>query len=274
AAVALAAAAAPAEMNADVHARIAAHADALARLRFVLRVQTDGGEREIEGETTCIVIDASGLLLCSNTELGGYVRAMGQMLGGRSFTATPSSLEIFLGDADEPLGGQLLTRDSDRDLAWVQIERDADASPLAAIDLDAHVSDVRPGSAFFVLRPLDPFFGRAPLVTREVIGAVTEKPRRLLVPATPLRAGFGAPVFDAAGKLIGLTVLQMPESGLGGGNPVSFISQGARMQDMIGGVVLPAREAARATQLAREIWAEDEALDPAAPADDEVSGTR
>ena len=64
------------------HRLLAEKAAALATVKFVLKVKMGaGGDREIEGETTCPLIDAEGLVLCFNTELGGYVSLMSRMMG-------------------------------------------------------------------------------------------------------------------------------------------------------------------------------------------------
>ena len=257
------------------HVLIAERADVLVSVKFVLKVKMAGGgaDREIEGETTCLVIDAEGLVLCSNTELGGYVSLMSQLMGrgaGFEVSAMPREIEVVPADGSEGLDARLVARDSERDLAWVQVEdgvdRPAAGTPegrqaMPAVDLD-HRAELAAGDRFYRLRRMDQFFGSVPVVSEGVVAAVIDKPRKLLVPSEPASGGFGLPVFNADGRLVGVTVIQMPaaedriEGMLSSG--LSFLGSAAKLQDMVGGLILPAADVAKATRLAREVAAEDE----------------
>lgn len=264
-ALAIFAGAPPAPADAGSHDRILARADALVTVKFVLNVKMEGAgaDREFDGEITCLVIDADGLVLCSNTELGGYVGLMSQLMGGGAgftMSAAPKEMEVLIGDASEGLEAALVARDSDRDLAWVRIEEELPERPLDHLDL-GRSAELSPGEKFYRLRRMDKFFGRAPLVEEGVVGAVIDRPRKLLVPSVPAAGGFGLPVFTAAGELVGVTVLQMPGAGEGAElmqGSLPFLSSTAKLQDMIGGLILPAAEVVKATRLAREVAAEGE----------------
>lgn len=269
AAVLLAALAPPAGAGEEPHERLLEQAGALVTVKYVLKVKMSGGaDREIDGETTCLLIDAEGLVLCSNTELGGYVSLMSQMMGrggGFHLTASPREIEVIPAGAGEGLAGRFIARDTERDLAWIQVEGEADEIGAAfggeSFDLGDGV-ELQAGDRFYRLRRLDEFFGSVPVVSEGVVAAVLEKPRRLLMPAETARGGFGQPVFAADGKLVGVTVIQMPAAedpidGMLGGS-MSFLSSAAKLQDMVGGLILPAAEIAKATRLARESLAEDE----------------
>ncbi len=260
---------------ANPHRSIAERADVLVTVKFVLKVKMAGAgaDREIEGQTACLLIDDQGLVLCSNTELGGYVGLMSQMMGrggGFDVTAAPREIEVIPGGGGEGLDARLVARDSERDLAWVQVEEGVDSlgvpaeggkRRIAFLDLDDH-AELTAGDRFYRLRRMDKFFGSVPVVTEGVVAAVIEKPRKLLVPSEPASGGFGLPVFTAEGHLVGITVIQMPaaEDQIGGmlSSGLSFLSSAAKLQDMVGGLILPAAEVAKATRLAREVAAEDE----------------
>ena len=220
-------------------------------------------DREIEGETTCPLIDGRGLVLCSNTELGGYVNLMSQMMGGaRAFnvSAAPREIKVVIGEHGEGKSARLLARDTERDLAWVQVDDFAGTGDVAFLDF-ADSAELRPGDKFYRLRRMDRFFGAAPVVTEGIVAAVISKPRRLLVPSVPISGGFGLPIFTADGRLVGISVIQMPAAedhaaGFSGG--MSFLGSAAKFQDMVGGLILPAAEVVKATRLAREVFAEDE----------------
>lgn len=244
-----------------LYQRLAARAESIATVKFVLGVKTPGAEeeREIEGEADCLAIDERGMVLCSNTELGGYAALWGRMMGNSfNVTATPKNLKVSFGASTESFDGQVLARDSDRDLVWIEVALPAETK-VAFVDLERS-AELAVGEQFFVVRPLDKFFGRAPLISTGTIGAVVTKPRKLFVPQVASSGGFGRPVFDARGELVGVTVLQMPGSedqtaGLMG-SPMSFLGQTTRLEDMVGGLILPAAEVAKATRLARESFGE------------------
>lgn len=233
---------------------------------FVLKVKMTGagGGREIEGETTCLLIDADGLVLCSNTELGGYVGLMSQLMGrggGFDMSAAPREIKVLVGDRTEGLDGRLLARDSDRDLAWVKLNEPITELGLPFLDL-TQAAELQPGDRFYRLRRMDKFFGSVPIVTEGIVAAMVERPRKLLVPTEPTSGGFGLPVFTADGRIVGITVIQFPaaedqiDGMLSGG--MSFLSSAAKLEDMVGGLIMPAAELAKATQLARESFARDD----------------
>ena len=258
----------PGEAEADSPYRsLSERADVLVTVKFVLKVKMAGAgsDREVEGETVCPLIDPEGLVLCSNTELGGYMTLMSRLMGqggGFDVSAMPREIEVFLGDAGEGFDATLLARDTERDLAWIQIESGLDPEkPPAFLDLSSSAA-LETGDRFYRLRRMDKFFGSVAVVSEGVVAAVIAKPRKLLVPSGTTSTGFGQPVFTADGRLVGITVIQMPdaEDQLGGmlAGGLSFLSSAAKLQDMVGGLILPAAEVARATQLARESFAEDE----------------
>jgi hypothetical protein len=237
------------------HRALLTLADALVNVQFVLKVKTEGGEsNDFEDQITCPLIDPQGLILCANTELGGYVTQMSRLAGGGSITASPSDLTVILPGSTEGVKAQLLVRDTERDLAWIRIE-EAPASPLAYLDF-AHNAMPQVGDRFFTLHRLDKFFDALPIVHDGTIGAIVKKPRRLLVPSGSPIIGFGVPAFTADGHLIGVTVLQMPASrdeGTSFNNPYSVVSTTLSMQQMLGGLILPAEEIVEATRLALEL---------------------
>ena len=231
-----------------------AKAETLVTVQFVLKVKINGGgDQEYEGDITCPLIDSAGLILCSNTELGGYITRIGRLGRAGGVSAAPSDIEVMLADETEARKARLLVRDTDRDLAWIHLEE-----PLLDADrpyLDLTVNALPEiGDTLYVLRRMSKLFGAQPIVAELVLGAVTEKPRRVLVPTLPASLGFGLPVFTADGRLVGVTVLQMPsgEDEASFGSSMSMVGASLSMQEMIGGLILPAEDLVKATSLARE----------------------
>jgi hypothetical protein len=169
-------------------------------------------------------------------------------------SATPEDIEVLVGDSTEGLSARLVARDSDLDLAWVQI--DEPPAGLAAIDLGAGVP-AKIGEPFVAVRRMDKVFARAPALIEGRIGGETTKPRRLWVPAASPFGGHGLPVFNTEGALLGVTVMQFPDAeDTGGAGPMASLVQSARLEEVLSAVILPAREVERATALAREMAAE------------------
>lgn len=242
------------------HARLAARADALVGVRYVLKVATSGAERELNGETLCLLIGGDGLLLCSNNEMGGYVQQLTQLMNRGPMPAvvsTPKELRVLLGNDSKGLPAKVIARDSDRDLAWLRLDAVPAGLELHPLALDEQREAVL-GEPLYRLRRLDRFFGSVPIVESGVVGALVDHPRKLLIAADLDGGHLGMPIFGGDGKLLGMTVVQLPgeEGGdmdFGHGLP----GQATKFDDMVGSVVLPASELAKATKLALEIHQQD-----------------
>lgn len=256
-----------------------AHAPAVVTVRLVLKVELSGAagasmgeDQETESEVTGLMIDPAGLVVCSNTAMGGMVGLMARLLGSfgeDSVATTPTRIRVLLPGDDEGLPGRLVARDSDLDLAWIAIDPPADggAHDLAAVELDGGV-EPEIGQPFVALRRTDKLFDRAAVFVEGRIGGAVSKPRRLYLPATGTLAVFGLPVFSLDGSLLGMTVLQLPE-----GEDLGLAGMGTsfdmtRLGEMLAAVILPASELARATGLARELAAEESGGET--PAEDET----
>lgn len=234
---------------------LAAQDKALVTVKFVLQVKLGGSlagglaDQELENEVTGIVIDAKGLVLCSNTQFNAYVDLMRQMMpAGAEMTATPKDLKILTGTEGEELEADLLVRDSDRDLVWLRI-REPGERKFSFIDFaQAAVPGV--GDEVFAIWRMDRYFARTPTLSHVRIGGITQRPRHLFIPDAALSAGIGAPVFDRQGKVVGMTVSQLPDSGANGAteNPFAMMTESLRMQQGVQGLILPAAEIAKATQ--------------------------
>jgi len=242
------------------HARLTAKAKALVGVRYVLKVATSGAERELDGETTCLLIDEDGLLLCSNTEMGGYVQLLTQMMNRGPMPAvisTPKEIRVLLGNDSKGISARIIARDSDRDLAWLRLDTVPEGLVLEPADLE-NQREAQLGEPLYRLRRLDRFFGSVPIVESGVVGALADHPRKLLV-ASDLDGGYlGMPIYGGDGKLLGLTVVQMPgeeggEADFGHGLP----GQASKFEDMVGNLILPASELLKATKLALEIHKQD-----------------
>lgn len=219
-----------------------ANSPAIVTIKFVLKVKSSMGEQENESEATGAMIDAKGLVICSNSQIGGFSAAVKKMLArrGGDVSATPTDIKVLVGDDTEGVEGKVVARDSDLDLAWVQIKTPP-AKPYAFIDFGKSNTG-RSGDRLFCVRRLDKYYDRSIVISEGWIAGSTKKPRELLVPGGTIAQAVGLPVFLAGGDPIGVIITQMAEDD----------EDMRNMQRTSGSFVLPAGEVMKATQRAKE----------------------
>lgn len=225
---------------------LTAAAETLARsvvsVKMSLKYEGSFGEHEQERETTGVIIDDSGLVLCSNSQTGGVPPSMQDRMTG--VTVTPREIKVFVDNDSEGLDAKLIARDSELDLAWIRIT-DLKNTKLAAVDLTAGATPAL-GEDMVGVGRLSKYFDRAPMLTFCRVASIVKKPRHLFIPSD--MNDLGIPVLTAAGKLVGVTIVQLPE--VDEDNDESMRAQlrglGASM------VILPAADVASATKRALE----------------------
>ena len=204
----------------------------LVSIKYVLKIDMNGQGQEREAEAVGVMIDGKGLVLCSGVDMGAIPG------GGRpGLTVTPTKIKVLVGDDTEGVEAKLVSRDSELDLAWVQIEKPADKA-YPHVDFSKS-SAAAQGEKLVMITRLDKFFDRAVAVSDFRVGAVVKKPRALLVPADAIRA-YGRPVFSAAGQVVGFAVVAAPSQ-------EEAAEEGAFRGAI---VVLPGLEVAAATERA------------------------
>ncbi len=245
----------------DLAKILAERAPAVVTVQVVVQIKMSGemgssmGEKqEFQTEASCTVIDPKGLVLCSNTLLGGYMSLIQRLMGGKvEMTATPTQIKVLVADDPKPLDAKLLVRDSDLDLAWLQISVPAGRT-LAYVDL-SRAAAPKVGDPFVAVRRLDKFFDRTPTVYEGKIGGIIRKPRTLYVPTATAESALGLPAISPAGDVLGILVLQFPDEGSSlsdSGGPFGRLETSARMQELVRGFILPAAEVLKATKRATE----------------------
>lgn len=246
------AAAAPA---ADWTKLMAERSPALVTVKFVLKFEPASQEQETE--ITAVIIDASGLLLCSNTQTGGLPPLIQRQLGG--MTATPTDIKVLIGEDTEGISAKLIARDRELDLAWIKID-DTAGKELTAVDFSKSTTP-NVGDTLLTIGRLGKFFDRAPVVQMTRLGGTTKKPRKLYIPADEsIAREIGKPVFAEDGAVIGFTALQLPEADdVEGGDMNS--------SDYLSAVILPAEDVVNATARALETAATDQGAATETPAE-------
>ncbi len=213
-----------------------------------------GGEQEIDTELTGAVISSAGLVLCSNTQLGGIGAMVMKMLGGRvpglSMTTDVTDVKVLWGPEDEELEAELVARDADLDLAWVRIK--ASDKTFPAIDFSQAATPTL-GQRLVGVRRMGKHFDRAAVVFLGTTCGVLEKPRALWAVQEQVTQGLGLPLFTLDGNPVGVVITQTPElegGGGGGFNPLSMMGSISGMQEGMSGLVLPAADLLKATEKA------------------------
>lgn len=220
----------------------------LVTIKFILKVDMSGqmgdygmDAEESEQETSGILIDSKGLVLTSNTQLGGYAEMFGADSG---VSATQKDVKVLIGDDTEGVKAEVVARDKELDLAWVRITPagDAQPKPFDALDVSKPATP-KIGDRIYIVEKLGKYFDRAPIVLEDRVAGFTKKPRALVVPMGVLARSMGKPVFAADGALLGVIVVQMPDADEGGEGPGDGDVRAL-------GMILPASEISKATERA------------------------
>jgi S1-C subfamily serine protease len=245
---------------ADLAKILAERAPAVVTVQLVVQVKMGGqmgsalGEKqEFQTEASCVAIDPKGLVLCSNTVLSGYMPIIQRAIPRKvEMTAVPTQIKVFVADDPKPLEAKLLVRDSDLDLAWLQVKV-PEGRTFAYVDL-ARSATPKVGDPFVAIRRLDKYFDRTATVFEGKIGGTIKKPRTLYVPTAATEAALGLPVLTPAGEALGILVFQLPDQAEGSdaGGIFSRIGESARLQDLGRGFILPAADVVKATKRALE----------------------
>ena len=229
---------------------------ALVTIKFILKGEEgDGGMGgDSEQEASGVVIDGSGLILVSNLEMGGnpFSGMMGMGAGPQ-----PQEIKVLAGDDTQGVDAKLIARDSELHLAWVRVDK-APEKPFAAIDLNASAAAAQ-GDELFIVSRMGKFFDRAVTVNNFRVSGTTTKPRKAMLGGQILMTSMGLPVYNADGKIIGISSIILPNQdemeGMAGG--------GMRgMQEMIAGAIIPAADIVEATKTALENAAKAPAEEP------------
>lgn len=207
---------------------VAERADALVILKFVLKA----GEQEIDAECAAVMIEPTGLAICSSVGVGGS-------------RGTPTDLKVLVGDDDTGVEGKLLARDSELDLAWVQV-KSPPTKPYVFVDLSKSAVPAL-GDSLISLRRMVKYFDRAPALNFGNLVGKTHKPRDLFVPGG-MAVDPGGPIFASDGRVVGFVVLQVPDPEDRRGSPAQAFG---RERDY-GNVILPAADVVKATERAKK----------------------
>lgn len=225
---------------------IAERAGGIVTIKFILKHSFMGEESKEEMEAVGIMAGADGLVLGANSTMAGMAAELGAFYSGMGEAAPGGSVDtvdyrITIGAETQEYPAKLIARDSDLDLAWLQVT-DAKGKTFQHIDFGEGVP-LEVGDRYHTLLRLGDRFERAPVVYEGVVGGAVEKPRPLLV------AGFGLPagsvVFDQDAKTAGFVIAQPPERGDPGAAGEDYVSAAVTF-------ILPAEKVVKALEQARQ----------------------
>lgn len=228
------------------------HALCIVTVEFISKESFMGQESKNEMESLAVMVSPDGLVLAANSRLQGMMSMamnmaggmVGGMMGGMPKPQSDTEdLKIIIGDDDsEKYEAKLIARDSDLDLAWVQIT-DTKGQTFKYVDFQ-NSAQLEVGDSYYTISRMGQRFDRVPLVSSSSIAAVVQNPRPLLVGSgvTP----WGGPVFSADGKVAGFVITQPPEPGEQGAMSLESMMN-------MGGFILPAKKIVKAMEQAREI---------------------
>ncbi|MFH2068525.1 MAG: serine protease [Candidatus Omnitrophota bacterium] len=194
-------------------------------LKTVAKVRmTAGGKeqynKEIEAVSTATVINPSGLAVTSAAMVNpGEVleKIMKNFLaksGGENVDIT-FNVELLNASVIMPDGKEVpvkvVLRDKDLDLAFLRPTKKLGAS-VFALDLSqsGSVNTLDP-VVIINLLPKE-YYGRKPTAILDRVKSVVEKPRKFYLPGNQRDNPVGTPVFNLDGKILGITVVQIPNT--------------------------------------------------------------
>lgn len=246
---------------------------AIVTIKCVLKLKASGVDREMESENSGVMIDEKGLVLCSNSRLGGALTFVTRMMGGNmsGVSITPTDIKVIVGDAAEGVDAKFVARDTELDLAWIQIKEPGDKK-FAFIDLTKSATP-KLGQRIISIYRTSKFYDRAPSIVETMINTVVRKPRELYL-AAELDPALGLPAFTADGKVAGVSVLQLPDTEDESNAQMARINRMAHSNEF-SGALLPAAEVVKATARAKETAASQPADEESEskPASDESEDT-
>jgi hypothetical protein len=224
------------------------HQDAVVHVKIALKQTMSFAGQELPGQDTQVevtgtIIDPSGLVVVSDSEIDPMSFMMGMMGGmmggldgggGIDSKSDVTDVKIVLKDGKE-VPARLVLRDKDLDLAFVAPQPKDMKLPhiaLAASKAPDLFDDL------LVVRRLDRSLDRQPAIGLARVSAIVQKPRTFYVVDSAGSADqLGCPVFDRQGKAIGITVRRRGPASSGGG-----LGGLASMIGGMGAVVLPSED--------------------------------
>lgn len=178
-------------------------------LSVVIRTAMQQGPRDTEVEIPGFVLDASGLIVTTNTAIDPASTLSGNSDDSERMTTKVASIRI-LPSVGLPIPAKVVLRDTDRNLAFIRPATPS-ATPFVAIDFKA-AGKAQIGDPVFIMGRMGPVANRATDVKMDRIVSVIEKPRTLYVASALSASSLGNVVFNEQGEPLGIVTLRVSQS--------------------------------------------------------------
>lgn len=223
------------------------HQKAVVTVKLVVKQTTSmtgmpTNQSESTNEVTGTVVDASGLIVLSLTEMdpssyySSMMSDMGEQYEGFKMESEFTDIKILRDDGTE-IAAHVVLRDKDQDLAFVR-PKEKLAKPLEWVDFSQSASP-KVLDPVIALNRLGKLSGRAYSASIERIEAVVSRPRTFFIPGgQSSSSGLGSPAFTLDGKVVGIAAMRMVTGGKGAGS--SMMS--SRWDDMGMAIFIPAED--------------------------------
>jgi hypothetical protein len=247
------------------------HQEAVVSISAVMKISGRGGSQEQKAEALATVIDKSGLTVVAYSALDpmSLFVGMGQSAGGPPGGFEPrtqfSDVKIRLSDGEE-IPAKLVLKDLDLDLAFIKPEKveDEDEREFKFIKM-GEAPELEVLDELIVLGRLAENLKRKPMVALSRVSAIVNKPRKFILHSGTGVDAQGTPVFDAAGRTVGVVAVRKATSGGG---------MRGRARQMLKLVIIPAEDVWEVAEqaLKKEVPIEGEAeAEEEQQADEEVA---
>ena len=147
----------------------AAYAPSVVTIEFVAKETFMGQERKNEMEAPAVMAGPNGLVLTANSRLEGMMTMAMKMAGGMMGGMMPNmpkpqsdveEIKVIIGDGSDEFEAKLVARDSDLDLAWVQIV-DTKGRTFDYVDFNDWAS-LEVGDSYYTISRMGERFDRVP----------------------------------------------------------------------------------------------------------------
>jgi S1-C subfamily serine protease len=237
--------------RASARAIMAKRSDAVVTVEGSLKVRMSMGGRETNNADESVhamatVLDGTGLAVMSLSaiEPGGLLTRMMSSFGGGAgpkvdMTTEPAGLRMRMADGGE-FPAKIVLRDEDLNLAFL---KPVDAPNASWAFVDGVSAKPAQLDLLVMVARLGESSGWKTAVSFGYVEAVIDKPRTVyLMAGAAMGRGLGTPVFDLAGRFVGLMVMKNTPVKTGGGGMASALMAGMGGGDALGmqPVILPA----------------------------------
>ena len=177
-----------------------------------IRANVGGQEQTIDQQAQAngTILDASGLAVLSLSTLQPD-DMMARSLSNRvqagtrvDVTSEPSGIRMHLSDGRE-IPAKLILRDQDLDLAFIR-PVDPPSPPIAFIDAPA--AKVSLMDLLLIVQRTSETTGWLTTASFATVELVIDKPRVYYQVASGVRSALGSPIFDTAGKFVGVMLVR------------------------------------------------------------------